>query len=153
MRSNSLKALIVPAFLALATFGVGPAPALAHHSFNAYDISKVMTATGTLKEFRWGAPHSSMVLTYKDASGKPAEMILVSGSPLAFSKQGMAPRDFHPGDKVTITYHPNTNGAPGGVLATLSLPNGKKYSDAEAAAAGPGGPPPPGAPVAPSANK
>ncbi|EGY02636.1 hypothetical protein AZA_01647 [Nitrospirillum viridazoti Y2] len=110
----------------------------AHHSFNLYDMSKTAAVSGTLKEFRWGAPHSSMVLVYKDEKGETAEMLLVSGSPLAFAKQGFAPRDFHKGDKIELTYHPYVNGSPGGVLASLVM-NGRTYSDTEAAGAASGG--------------
>ena len=99
--------------------------------------------SGSLKEFRWGAPHSSMVLIYLDRAGKQQTMSVVSGSPLMFAKQGFAPRDFHRGDKVTITYHPNTSGGAGGALATLTLPDGKTFKDSEAAAGGPPGAPPP----------
>lgn len=146
MRKTLFAIVLASPILALTV-----SPVLAHHSFNSYDMSKVLTASGTLKEFRWGAPHSSMVLIYKDPSGKPALMTIVSGSPLAFSKQGMAPRDFHSGDKVTVSYHPNINGGVGGAMATLSLPDGKKYSDSEAAAAGPG--PPVGGPPAPPVKR
>ena len=107
--------------------------ASAHHSFASYDMLKVMSQSGTLKEFRWGAPHSSMVLIYTDKDGKSAEMSIVSGSPLMFAKQGFAPRDFKAGDKVTVGYHPNFNGAPGGAMATLTLPGGRTFSDVEAA--------------------
>jgi Family of unknown function (DUF6152) len=124
-----------------AAVAIAAAPAFAHHSFNAYDMSRTETVSGSLKEFRWGAPHSSMVLIYLDKDGKQQAMSVVSGSPLAFSKQGFAPRDFHRGDKVSVTYHPNTSGGPGGALATLTLPDGKTFKDNEAAAAGP----PPGA--------
>lgn len=117
--------------LALAV--AGSVPAMAHHSFAAYDMVKVASASGTIKEFRWGAPHSSMVLIYKDKSGKDAEMSLVSGSPLMFAKAGFAPRDFKRGDKVSVTFHPNVNGAAGGALASITLPNGRTFSDAEAA--------------------
>jgi hypothetical protein len=58
----------------------------------------------------------------------------------------LAPRDFHRGDKVTVTYHPNTSGGSGGALATMTLPDGKMYKDTEVAAGGP-----PGAPAAPAA--
>lgn len=129
--------------VALAVAAIVAAPASAHHSFNAYDMSRTLSASGTIKEFRWGAPHSSMVLAYVDEGGKPAEMSLVTGSPLAFYKQGFAPRDFHAGEKVAITFHPTANGAAGGVLASLTM-NGKTYQDAEAAAAvstPPGAPP------------
>jgi hypothetical protein len=130
----------------VAVAALAAAPALAHHSFNAYDMSKIETVSGSIKEFRWGAPHSSVVLLFLDKDGQQQTMSLVSGSPLAFSKQGFAPRDFHRGDKVTVSYHPNTGGAPGGALASLTLPDGKTYKDAEVAAApadaaAPAGPP------------
>ncbi len=120
--------------------------AYAHHSFNAYDMSKTETVSGAIKEFRWGAPHSSVVVIYVDKNGTQQTMSLISGSPLMFSKQGLAPRDFHRGDKVTVTYHPNTSGGSGGALATMTLPDGKMYKDTEVAAGGP-----PGAPAAPAA--
>ena len=123
---------------ALLLSGLWATAASAHHSFNTYDMSKTVAVSGTLKEFRWGAPHSSMVLVYKDKKGATAQMSLISGSPLAFSKQGFAPRDFHKGDKVTLTYHPYVNGLPGGALASLTM-NGRTFSDAEAAAAIAGG--------------
>jgi hypothetical protein len=135
----------------IAVTALAAAPAFAHHSFNAYDMSKIETVSGSIKEFRWGAPHSSVVLAFVDKDGQPQTMSLVSGSPLAFSKQGFAPRDFHRGDKVTASYHPNTAGTPGGALASLTLPDGKTYKDAEvgAAAASLGVPGSPGGPAGP----
>jgi len=127
-------------WLGLCVAAIAVAPAYAHHSFNAYDVSKTESASGSIKEFRWGAPHSSLVLIYVDKQGKQQTMSLISGSPLMFSKQGFAPRDFHRGDKVTVTYHPNTSGAAGGAMASLTLPDGKTYKDSEAAAAAPGAP-------------
>lgn len=126
------------------------APAAAHHSFAAYDMKKTLSAAGTLKEFRWGAPHSSMVLMYT-VKGKPQQMSLVSGSPLMFSKQGFAPRDFKRGDKVTVSYHPNVNGQVGGAMSTLTLSSGKTFADVEAQSAAPpgaAGAPAPGGPPA-----
>ncbi len=139
----AIRSLIRPLTLCCGTAYVFAAgSAWAHHSFNAYDISKTESVSGTIKEFRWGAPHSSLVLIYLDKSGKPQTMSVISGSPLAFSKQGFAPRDFHRGDKVSVTYHPNTSGAGGGALASLTFADGKTYRDSEVAQAGvPGSPP------------
>jgi len=119
----------------VAGIGLTAGSALAHHSFAAYDMSRTLSAEGTLKEFRWGAPHSSMVLIYLD-KGKPKEMSVVSGSPLMFSKQGFVPRDFKRGEKVKVTYHPNTGGQPGGAMSSLKLSDGRTFSDSEAARAG-----------------
>ncbi|EIZ80471.1 hypothetical protein WSK_1032 [Novosphingobium sp. Rr 2-17] len=118
---------------AMAVLAAGPAKA--HHSFNAYDMRKTKTVSATIKEFRWGAPHSSVAVIYVDKNKKQQVMSLISGSPLSFSKQGLAPRDFRSGDKVIVTYHPTTSGAPGGALAMLSVAGGKTYKDAEVSAA------------------
>lgn len=130
-RHVKLKAGLIAAVIAITV----PGAAGAHHSFAAYDMSKVLSAQGTLKEFRWGAPHSSMVLIYAD-KGKSKEMSIVSGSPLLFAKQGFNPRDFKRGDKVKVSFHPNSGGQPGGALITLQLPGGRMFSDTEAVRAG-----------------
>ncbi len=121
--------------VAALVIGLAAGPACAHHSFALYDMNQTVAADGTLKEFRWGAPHSSMVLI-TIAKGAEQQMSIISGSPLLFAKQGLNPRDFKRGDKVKVTYHPYFSGEPGGALATLKLPNGKTFSDTEAARAG-----------------
>jgi len=132
---NAFKASGILWPLAAAGLALVAGPAGAHHSFAAYDMNQTSSAEGTLKEFRWGAPHSSMVLIYMD-KGKEKQMSIVSGSPLMFSKQGLTPRDFKRGDKVKVTFHPNISGQPGGAMASLRLPSGKSFSDTEAARAG-----------------
>jgi hypothetical protein len=120
---------------AAAVAALAAVPATAHHSFAAYDTSQTLPAEGTLKEFRWGAPHSSLVLIYLE-KGDQKQMSIVSGSPLAFSKEGFNPRDFRRGDRLKVTYHPNRSGQPGGSLVTLTLPDGKIFSAAGAAPPG-----------------
>jgi len=130
---NAFKKPVLWGAAAAASIGLASGVASAHHSFAAYDMNQTLAAEGTLKEFRWGAPHSSMVLIYVE-KGVVKQMSLVSGSPLLFSKQGLNPRDFKRGDKVKVTYHPNISGQPGGAMATLKLPSGKVFNDTEAAA-------------------
>ena len=130
-----MKACTISGLAATVALCVAVAPAIAHHSFAAYDMSRTLAADGTLKEFRWGAPHSSMVLIYME-KGKAKEMSIISGSPLMFAKQGLTPRDFKRGEKVKITYHPNTGGQPGGAMASVTLASGKSFSDTEAARVG-----------------
>ena len=129
--------------IALAVVLAAPAcPALAHHSFAAYDMTRSETAKGTLKEFHWGAPHCAVVITIEQPDGTTTDLLLVAISPIVFAKQGFAPKDFRPGDKVEVTWHPTRNGSNGGSLETLSLPDGRVFQDAGYA---PPGAPPPGA--------
>ncbi len=108
------------------------APGWAHHSFAGYDMAKTLSTEGTLKEFRWGAPHSSAVFMIKGPDGKIEAMTLAAAAPSLFSKQGLKPRDFQVGDKMQISWHPSTSGHIGGMLATLKLPNGHEFKDTEA---------------------
>jgi hypothetical protein len=111
-----------------------PMPALSHHSFAVYDMTRKLTVDGTVKVFRWGAPHSTVVIVAKD-KGKNVEMAILSGQPAEFVRQGVAPRDIHPGDKITVVYHPNGNGQPGGVMASMTTADGKTYSSGEVSTA------------------
>ena len=117
------------------------APLSAHHSFAGYDLSKNMTAPATLKEFRWGAPHSMVVFTIKGADGKPQDVTMASASPAALARQGFKPRDFKPGDKINITWNPSKSGAIGGQLKSMTMADGRKFNDAEFGPGGPGAAP------------
>ena len=125
------RLLKVSALLATVSMAI-PMVAWAHHSFAAYDMARTQTVTGTIKEFRWGAPHSSVVVRYSTPNGTLGNMAIISGSPLAFSRQGFAPRDFRSGLPVTVVYHPNVNRSPGGAMAAITMPDGRTYRDAEA---------------------
>lgn len=107
------------------------APVSAHHSAAGYDLSKTLSAQATLKEFRWGAPHSAAVFTIKGPDGKPEDMTVASGSPSMFVKQGFNPKDFQIGDKMEITWHPAISGHLGGMLASVKFPNGRVFKDVE----------------------
>jgi Family of unknown function (DUF6152) len=127
--------------IAAATFAI--TPAFAHHSFSAYDMTRTETVSGSIKEFRWGAPHSSMVVIYVDKKGKQQAMSVATGTPVALTRQGFSPRDFRSGEKVTITYHPNVSGGAGGAMSSMTLADGRSYRDNEAVAAENRGAPPP----------
>jgi hypothetical protein len=140
--------------------------ASAHHSFAAYDLTKTVTVSGTIKDFRWGAPHSSLLLTYRDGAGRVIDLMVQSNAPAAFVKQGFNPRDFHAGDKVELGYHPNRNGSLGGAIASLKLPDGRVFHDIELSnpatganvpgadsSAPPAGPGPPPADAGPASSR
>jgi hypothetical protein len=111
-------------------------PLSAHHSGAGYDMAKTLSASATLKEFRWGAPHSMVVFMVKGADGKQEEVAMASAAPASFARSGFKPRDFKAGDKMQITWHPSKSGATGGTLLTITLPDGRQFGDPEF---GPGG--------------
>lgn len=103
----------------------------AHHSATGYDTSKTEVAQGTLKEFRWGAPHSTLVFAIASKDGKSRDISMGGGAPGKFVKQGFNPRDFKVGDKMEVSWHPARNGSPGGLLTHLKLKDGREYQDDE----------------------
>lgn len=107
------------------------APVWAHHSAVGYDRSKTIGAHATLKEFRWGAPHSTAVFEIQTAGGKVQEITVASAAPSMFFKQGFKPRDFKAGDNMDITWHPARSGIPGGQLASVKLADGRTFKDTE----------------------
>jgi hypothetical protein len=110
-------------FLVLAAFTM--TQATAHHSFAAYDQTVTKSVTGTLKEFDWNAPHSTMTVAFTDTTGKADEVSVATGAPAMITNQGFKPRDFKVGQKTTVTWHPNRNGVPGGELVDLTLEDGR----------------------------
>jgi len=111
--------------------------ASAHHSFAAYDTSKTITVQATIKEFDWGAPHSSGSFMVMEPNGDVKTVSVVAGAPSSFSSQGFHSHDFKKGVKVTLFYHPLRDGSTsGGSLAGLVLPDGRKYGDTEPGSGG-----------------
>ena len=126
--------------------------ALAHHSFAAYDQAVTKSLSGTLKEFDWNAPHSGITVAYVDEKGEEQELAVTTGAPSTIASQGFKPKDFKVGSKVTLSWHPNRNGLPGGEMTELKLDDGRVLHGgfglpgASPGAPGgpPGGAPPPG---------
>ncbi|MGU7771577.1 DUF6152 family protein [Burkholderia sp. MR1-5-21] len=143
-----LQPVALAFFFALS--GIATSPAHAHHSFAAYDQTVTKSVTGTLKEFDWNAPHSSMTVAYVDSTGKADEVSVTTGAPATISSQGFKPNDFKVGQKVTLNWHPNRNGLPGGEMTDFTLADGRVLHGGFGAPPGAGGasagaPPVPGA--------
>jgi Family of unknown function (DUF6152) len=122
--------------------------ALAHHSFAAYDQAVTKSVIGTLKEFNWNAPHSEITVAYMDEKGQVQEVSVTTGAPNMIASQGFKPKDFRVGTKVTLSWHPNRNGMPGGEMTEVKLEDGRTLKGGFGGAAPPGtapaqqGPPP-----------
>jgi hypothetical protein len=132
--------------------GFAVSNAWAHHSAAPYDLSKTETVTGTIKELFWGAPHASMTVSYIGPDGTPKEVWVGTAAPAVLVRQGFTSKDLHVGDRVTLAWHPDKSGALGGLMSSLTLPDGRViHGDSF----GPGGTPlPPGPPpAAPSVSQ
>ena len=104
-------------------------PAAAHHTFAMFDRDKVMTITGTLKDFQWTNPHIWIVVMVPNPDGTSKEWDIEGGSPNALIRKGWKYSALKIGDKVTLTMHPLKTGAAGGSLLTIKLENGMQFED------------------------
>jgi hypothetical protein len=115
---NRVK-LLLSAALALAAV-----PALAHHSNSAYQVDKIITLTGTVKEWRWMNPHTWLYLTVKGADGKEQEWAVEGRPPGMLGRAGWSGTILKPGDQVTVHASPSKNGDPVGIIARVTLADG-----------------------------
>ncbi len=113
--------------LAIAAFGLtlafAPAVSFAHHSFAMYDQAKVLTITGTVKEFQWSNPHSLIWLIAGGLDGKPEDLwsVELPTSPGNLTRMGWSKRSLKPGDQVAIELNPLRDGRHGGSLKKVTI--------------------------------
>ena len=87
----------------------------AHHGTSVnYDQSRTMTLTGTVTEFHWRNPHSTLFLDVTDDAGEISNYAIELPSPTLLSRGdlGWTRRTFKPGDHVEFSVHPSRTGAP-----------------------------------------
>jgi hypothetical protein len=115
------------AIVALATLWTQTADA--HHSFGKFDMAKLTTLTGTVREWTWANPHTWLIVVVKKANGATEQWALVGSSPNMMSRWGWNAADIKVGDKVVVDVHPGRDGTAIGSLQTVFLANGKVLAD------------------------
>lgn len=114
--------------IALAFSAAAAAPALAHHSGAMFNQRKTVAIEGTLREYKFQAPHSWITIqTAPDAAGKTERWDLEGGSAAAMRRMGLTPEALKAGVKVQATLHPLHDGRTGGSLISITA-NGKTFS-------------------------
>jgi len=101
--------------------------AYAHHSFAMFEMSKVVTLTGTIKEVQWTNPHIwiQVLVPTAEGGGATEEWSVEGGPPTQLTKNGLTSTTLHEGEKVVIKAHPLKNGKKGGSLMGISSPDGE----------------------------
>lgn len=103
-------------------------PIFAHHGAASYDISKMTTLKGTVKDVRWMNPHAEVDIDVNDAAGKAEKYIVESVSPLGLSRLGWTKDLLKPGDSITVTGNLSKNGTHILRLKKIVFPDGKELS-------------------------
>jgi hypothetical protein len=99
-------------------------PLFAHHGASEYDMTKIVTLTATVKELQFVNPHTLLVFTAKDDSGKAVEWDGELPSPNLLSRRGWSRSTLKPGDQVTVIGSPAKNGEKGMQVKKMVFPDG-----------------------------
>lgn len=103
--------------------------ASAHHSFGKFDMMKLTTLNGTVRDWKWVNPHTWLTLTVVKADGSTEDWALVGSSPNMMARWGWNASDIRVGDKVSIDVHAGRDGEHIGALKNVFLPAGKVLTD------------------------
>jgi hypothetical protein len=109
----------------LAAPAVLAAPALAHHSYAMFDMTKTVALKGSVVKFKWQNPHSWIELDVP-VGGKVERWAIEATAPANLVQEGWRRTSLKPGDQVTIKIHPLRDGSKGGSLAGAQLADGSK---------------------------
>jgi len=104
-------------------------PAHSHHSNVAYEVTKVVTITGVVKEFRWVNPHTWLHLMVDDASGGKVEWQVEGRAPGVLLRAGWTKTSLKAGEKVTVDMSPAKDGTKVGIIARITKEDGTILSN------------------------
>ena len=110
-----MKARLFALVLSIAALGAGSA--FAHHSFAMYEREKIVTLSGTVKEYVWTSPHVTIRVLTDNARGGAVTWSIEGSSPTVLARGGWTSTLLKRGDKVALGIHPRKDGAAGGLLA------------------------------------
>jgi hypothetical protein len=127
MNSSLRSALLTFDFLLLTLLYA--VPALPHHSNVAYEVTKVVTLTGTVKEFQWVNPHTWLYLMVDDGKGGKVEWALEGRAPGILRRAGWSPRSLPAGEIVTVDMSPAKDGSHTGIIARVTKADGTILSN------------------------
>jgi len=109
---------------AAAAFSMSAVPVAAHHSNSAYQVDRIITLEGTVKEWRWMNPHTWLVMTVEGPDGKTQEWAVEGRPPGILGRAGWSAKILQPGERVTVHASPAKNGDPEGIIARVTKADG-----------------------------
>jgi hypothetical protein len=111
-------------FLLLSASLFYSAPASAHHSNVAFEVTKVVTVSGAVKDLKWSNPHVWLYVTITGKDGVPAEWAFEGRAPGILSRAGWSRTIFKNGEVITIDMSPARDGSKTGMIARVTKADG-----------------------------
>ena len=121
-----VRAVVTSVLLAAVLF---PRPAHPHHSNVAYEVTKVVTIIGVVKDFEWVNPHTWLHLVVEDEKGGKVEWAVEGRAPGILSRAGWTRASLKPGEKITVDMSPARDGSKVGIIARVTKADGTILSN------------------------
>ena len=102
------------------------APAIAHHAFAMFDSTRVLTMSGTVKQFDFVNPHAWLRINIVNDKGDASTWAFEGGSPSQLVSLGWLKDSFKIGVKVEVGFRPMKDGSRGGQLMSVKLASGQR---------------------------
>ena len=105
------------------------APAQPHHSNVAYEVTKVITVTGVVREFQWVNPHTWLHLTVNDGKGGKVVWVAEGRAPGILLRAGWTRSSLKAGETVTVDMSPAKDGTLTSIIARVTKADGTILSN------------------------
>ena len=115
--------------VALLVVALSPTAALPHHSNVAYEVTKVITITGVVKDFEWVNPHTWLHVVVDDGKGGKVEWACEGRAPGVLLRAGWSRSILKAGEKVTVDMSPAKDGSKVSIIARVTKADGTILSN------------------------
>ena len=106
-----------------------PAPARSHHSNVAYEVNKVITITGVVREFQWVNPHTWVHVVVDDGKGGKVEWAAEGRAPGVLLRAGWTRNSLKAGETITVDMSPAKDGTRSAIIARVTKADGTILSN------------------------
>ena len=104
-------------------------PAQSHHSNVEYEVTKVITVTGTVTEFEWVNPHTWLHVTVDDGKGGKVVWLAEGRAPGILLRAGWTRSSLKFGETVTVDMSPAKDGTKKAIIARVTKADGTILSN------------------------
>jgi len=119
----------VVAAVVLAAVVVQAVPVQSHHSNVAYEVTKVITVTGVVKEFQWVNPHTWLNVIVDDGKGSKVTWAAEGRAPSILLRAGWTRSSLKAGETVTVDMSPAKDGSHTAIIARVTKADGTILSN------------------------
>jgi Family of unknown function (DUF6152) len=119
-----MKARWIAVWASLGTAMIVDPPAFSHHSNVAFEVTKVITVSGVVKEFQWRNPHTWLTLTVNEPKGGKTDWALEGRAPGVLLRAGWTKNSLQPGETITVDMSPAKDGSKTGLIARVTKADG-----------------------------